>query len=52
MTTHAHELAAHIKNAGDVQAFELEKVDGETRVVGAKLTDYEEEDADEDENEV
>lgn len=52
VTTHAHELAAHIKNAGDVQAFELEKVDGETRVVGAKLTDYEDEDADEDDNEV
>jgi predicted ATPase len=51
VTTHAHELATHIKNAGDVQAFELEKVDGETRVVGAKLSDYEE-DTDEDENEV
>lgn len=41
VTTHAHELARQIGQRSGAKAFELEKIDGETRVVGARLLEDE-----------
>ena len=49
VTTHSEELARYIEKAAGVKAIELEKVNGATCVVGAKLSpESEEEDYDDD----
>jgi predicted ATPase len=39
VTTHAEDLASYIRKFGGAKPMVLEKVDGETRLVGAKLTE-------------
>jgi len=47
LTTHSRELSDYIKKRGRAQIFELEKVDGATRIRGVQLSKKVEEDDDE-----
>jgi len=48
ITTHARELASKIESLSSTKMIELEKIEGETRVVGAKLAeDYDDEEDEE-----
>ena len=50
VTTHSQELARHIEKAAGIKAIELEKVNGATCVVGAKLSPESEEEEDYDDD--
>jgi predicted ATPase len=50
LTTHAQRLASFLKKHGDANVIELEKIDGETRIKGARLVPPDEDEADDDEN--
>ena len=48
VTTHARELASKIETLSNTKMIELSKIEGETRVVGAKLVeDYDDEEDEE-----
>jgi predicted ATPase len=48
ITTHSRELSNFIRKHGGNEPIELEKIKGETRVVGAKLIENDEDDVDDD----
>jgi predicted ATPase len=50
ITTHSTDLARFIKKSGGISPIELEKVEGETRIVGAKLVEDDDDDDYDDEN--
>lgn len=50
VTTHSQELARHIEKAAGIKAIELEKINGATCVVGAKLSPESEEEEDYDDD--
>lgn len=50
LTTHSRELADYILDMSGYEPLELEKVDGETRLVGVGLGGYKEEDDDDDDS--